>query len=118
MFLFMCASSGYDVQQLLERVDERRWMKRELLPGGERPSRVFARDCVKSFRSSYTGLHPQSGVPLRVSRNSGGCYAERTLSRPLPTDHAFESDDGDVTRTQSSRSRQGDTAEEMYDEQL
>ena len=84
----------------------------------ERPSRVLARDYVKSFRSSYTGLHPQSVLPLRVSRNSGGCYAERTLGRPLPTGPAFESDDGAVTRTQSSRSRQCDTAEEMHDEQL
>ena len=46
------------------------------------------------------------------------CATLERSSRPLFTVPAIEGDEGAVTRTQSSRSRQWETTEEMYDEQL
>jgi len=78
----------------------------------------MATERCAAFWGYVNGDGVVDGGVSRVSRNSGGCYSQRTLSKPVSTGPAFEGDEGAVTRTQSSRSRRWNTAEEMYDEQL
>ena len=47
--------------------------------------------CVKSLRSSYTGLYPQTPVPVLIVRGSREGISPRALhqlGRPLPVFHA------------------------------